>query len=276
MKQKDRAKVTKREPGTEIVKEKTLYMVEPKQVSIDLKRVSQKPRKHKSSLSPRSSASSTSSKDEHSDCDSVFSEACDLISVAKQRGKKPATVPKVENMEKLRRSSTVSSVDKKPTAPYKLKRSVTVGVVDNKPPSPHKMKFRRGKIINLQPESSGPRRLRFRTVRAVSENQSEVMRRSFRKRRESSSAVMDPPAPEAPPLVIRKRRESGSGAIVPPVSEATPTVVLRHQGVQDKRDTQGLFNNVIEETAKQLVEARKSKVKALVGAFETVISLQEK
>jgi hypothetical protein len=32
---------------------------------------------------------------------------------------------------------------------------------------------------------------------------------------------------------------------------------------------------VIEETASKLVESRKSKVKALVGAFETVISLQD-
>ncbi|CAI8595256.1 unnamed protein product [Vicia faba] len=53
-------------------------------------------------------------------------------------------------------------------------------------------------------------------------------------------------------------------------------VVLRHQSFEDKKDAQGLFNNVIEETASKLVEARKSKVKALVGAFETVISLQEK
>ncbi|CAA6657434.1 unnamed protein product [Spirodela intermedia] len=37
----------------------------------------------------------------------------------------------------------------------------------------------------------------------------------------------------------------------------------------------GLFNHVIEETASKLVETRRSKVKALVGAFETVISLQE-
>ncbi|GFZ19269.1 plant calmodulin-binding protein-like protein [Actinidia rufa] len=52
-------------------------------------------------------------------------------------------------------------------------------------------------------------------------------------------------------------------------------VVLRHQDVQGKKDAQGLLNNVIEETASKLVETRKSKVKALVGAFETVISLQE-
>ncbi|KAL1205907.1 hypothetical protein V5N11_017988 [Cardamine amara subsp. amara] len=54
-------------------------------------------------------------------------------------------------------------------------------------------------------------------------------------------------------------------------------VVLKHQDTQKKRDSRVLlFNNVIEETANKLVETRKSKVKALVGAFESVISLQEK
>ncbi|PRQ16265.1 putative Calmodulin-binding domain, plant [Rosa chinensis] len=52
-------------------------------------------------------------------------------------------------------------------------------------------------------------------------------------------------------------------------------VVLRHQDVKGKKGDQKLFNNVIEETASKLVETRKSKVKALVGAFETVISLQD-
>ncbi|XP_073145425.1 uncharacterized protein [Henckelia pumila] len=52
-------------------------------------------------------------------------------------------------------------------------------------------------------------------------------------------------------------------------------VVLKHRDVQGRKDTQGLFNNVIEETASKLVKSRKSKVKALVGAFETVISLQD-
>ncbi|KAF8090165.1 hypothetical protein N665_0483s0007 [Sinapis alba] len=55
------------------------------------------------------------------------------------------------------------------------------------------------------------------------------------------------------------------------------TVVLKHQETQKKRDSGVLwFNNVIEETANKLVETRKSKVKALVGAFESVISLQER
>ncbi|CAL5358741.1 unnamed protein product [Camellia sinensis] len=46
------------------------------------------------------------------------------------------------------------------------------------------------------------------------------------------------------------------------------------QGGQGKKDTQA-YNDVIEETASKLLEKRKNKVKALVGAFETVISLQE-
>ncbi|CAH2072685.1 unnamed protein product [Thlaspi arvense] len=54
-------------------------------------------------------------------------------------------------------------------------------------------------------------------------------------------------------------------------------VVLKHQDAQKKRESRVLlFNNVIEETANKLVETRKSKVKALVGAFESVISLQKR
>jgi D-arabinose 1-dehydrogenase-like Zn-dependent alcohol dehydrogenase len=66
-----------------------------------------------------------------------------------------------------------------------------------------------------------------------------------------------------------------AGARVASTSRAE-VVVLRRQGGDRKRQEQVLLNNVIEETASRLVaEARKSKVKALVGAFETVISLQE-
>ncbi|PHT28662.1 hypothetical protein CQW23_31718 [Capsicum baccatum] len=53
-------------------------------------------------------------------------------------------------------------------------------------------------------------------------------------------------------------------------------IVLRYRDVQEKKDVQSLLNNVIEETASKLVETGKSKVKALVGAFETVISLHNK
>ena len=53
-------------------------------------------------------------------------------------------------------------------------------------------------------------------------------------------------------------------------------IVLKHQDVKGKKDEQVLLNNVIEETASKLVETQKGKVKALVGAFETLISLNEK
>ncbi|KAL9297237.1 hypothetical protein ACSQ67_023133 [Phaseolus vulgaris] len=53
-------------------------------------------------------------------------------------------------------------------------------------------------------------------------------------------------------------------------------VVLKCQDVQDKKDGEGLYNNVIEETASNLVETRKGRVKALIDAFETIISLEEK
>ncbi|KAJ4908682.1 Plant calmodulin-binding protein-related [Raphanus sativus] len=53
-------------------------------------------------------------------------------------------------------------------------------------------------------------------------------------------------------------------------------VVLRHTKVEEKKKVQALFNNVIEESVNKLGEERKSsRVKALVGAFETVISLQD-
>ena len=59
-----------------------------------------------------------------------------------------------------------------------------------------------------------------------------------------------------------------------PADPEPETVTLRRQDTRDKKGNMGLFNHVIEETANKLVETR-NKVKALVGAFETVISLQE-
>lgn len=49
-------------------------------------------------------------------------------------------------------------------------------------------------------------------------------------------------------------------------------VILRHQETSGRKDRPNL-NYVIEEKASELVKTRKSKVKALVGAFETVMSL---
>lgn len=114
-----------------------------------------------------------------------------------------------------------------------------------------KLKFRRGKVVDMQPENNAPRRLKFRRGRVL-ENQNttaDARRRRFKRVEEFDDDTAETGAEK---------------------------VVLKHQDVQGKKDAQGLFNNVIEETASKLVETRKSKVKALVGAFETVISLQDK
>ena len=119
---------------------------------------------------------------------------------------------------------------------------------------PRKLTFRRGKVLNPDESSSStPRRLRFRSAMAAADT-SVARSRSSRvtgRRNASSTAAKDPGAE----VVVLRRRQDGE---------------------ETKKQEQVLLNNVIEETASRLVaEARKSKVKALVGAFETVISLQE-
>jgi len=136
--------------------------------------------------------------------------------------------------------------DEKKGRPRKVKD------VEDKDCEMMKLKFRRGKVIDNQIEKNTPRKLKFRRAKMLPEKanvEDDGERKSYKKRDETCS-------------------ESNT--------TSQEKVVLRHQDIEDKKDAQGLLNNVIEETASKLVEARKSKVKALVGAFETVISLQEK
>ncbi|KAB1211491.1 hypothetical protein CJ030_MR6G013233 [Morella rubra] len=115
------------------------------------------------------------------------------------------------------------------------------------------LKFRRGKVVDNESVTDSPRRLKFRRGKVLGENQnvkSIARRRTFKKTGVDGNTNGNDPGAQK--------------------------VVLRHQDVQGKKEAQCLFNLVIEETASKLVEARTSKVKALVGAFETVISLQEK
>ncbi|CAL0317176.1 unnamed protein product [Lupinus luteus] len=115
-----------------------------------------------------------------------------------------------------------------------------------------KLKFRKGRMIENKVENNSPRRLKFRKSKVYQKAQpkADSQRKTFKRRDEGCA--------------------DRSGATPGPEH-----VVLRHQDKKDKKGAQGLFNNVIEETASKLVETRKSKVKALVGAFETVISLQD-
>lgn len=112
------------------------------------------------------------------------------------------------------------------------------------------LKIRRGKMLNLQPENYVTGRLSVRQTRSTGGSRSgegEMKRIRFKASEPTNSNRIDAEA---------------------------ESVELRHRDVQDKKGTLVLFNHVIEETASKLAETRKSKVKALVGAFETVISLQ--
>ncbi|XP_021770895.1 uncharacterized protein LOC110735067 [Chenopodium quinoa] len=124
---------------------------------------------------------------------------------------------------------------------------------EGRDPASLKLKFRKGKVVEHQSETNIPRRLRFGQGRTLGDNQdtnSGAQRNSYKKRAADYN---------------KKEAETG-----------VAKVVLKHQEMETKKDEQVSYNNVIEETASKLVEKRKSKVKALVGAFETVISLQER
>ncbi|KAG8366937.1 hypothetical protein BUALT_Bualt16G0020100 [Buddleja alternifolia] len=123
-------------------------------------------------------------------------------------------------------------------------------VSEDKYRSPIKL-IRTVKVAGPQSDTNIPLRLKFRRAKPArtEDAKGDTSRRIFRKGAVKNGAV---------------------GAVLP-----SEKVILKRQNVQGKKDAQGLFNNVIEETASKLVESRKSKVKALVGAFETVISLQE-
>lgn len=77
------------------------------------------------------------------------------------------------------------------------------------------------------------------------------------------------PAPARAEPMMRTLDENGG--------EAAPTLMVFKKPtlLQAKKKEEKVSNDVIEETRSKLLEKRKSKVRALVGAFETVISLQD-
>ncbi|KAK4853793.1 hypothetical protein QYF36_014701 [Acer negundo] len=64
------------------------------------------------------------------------------------------------------------------------------------------------------------------------------------------------------------KQEAGNG------NSAAALTADKWPGGQGKKESPTAYNDVIEETASKLLEKRKNKVKALVGAFETVIDYE--
>lgn len=120
--------------------------------------------------------------------------------------------------------------------------------------APRKLKFRRGKVIELQPEDYTLKRLKFRRRVLLD-------RQNGKGNGQNGNLVW--------------LRERGYEKAASATEMKLERVLLRHRKEDAQKEQRGLFNYVIEETASRLVKSRKSKVRALVGAFETVISLQD-
>ncbi|KAM2924192.1 hypothetical protein COP2_040332 [Malus domestica] len=202
---------------------------------------------------------------------------------------------------------------------------------ESKNSSARKLTFKRGRVLDIKPEISTTRRLKFRRVRLAGEIQNgiggvtggsagrkevcdnhsvgDVLKQlspgrkvadhshsngAFIKRRSPGTKEVDGSQSngskfKSEKFVLRSferdvegsrrkssRRKTASDSGLNGSTRTEPErVVLRHQDVKGRKDVQKLLNNVIEETASRLVVSRKSKVKALVGAFETVISRQD-
>ncbi|TVU49510.1 hypothetical protein EJB05_00823, partial [Eragrostis curvula] len=180
---------------------------------------------------------------------------------AKEKFVKTAS-PKVQKPEVINKQSRPGKEKTDtPTLRTRITRASKPATITSTTQSPRKLTFRRGKVLNPDEGSSSstPRRLRFRPAMAAAD--AIVRSRGSR--------------------VTGKGTGRGAAGARDAGTSRTEVVVLRRRqggvtGGEEKKQEQVLLNNVIEATASRLVsEAKKSKVKALVGAFETVISLQE-
>ncbi|KNA08761.1 hypothetical protein SOVF_159760 [Spinacia oleracea] len=124
--------------------------------------------------------------------------------------------------------------------------------LEEKDASAWKVKFKRGTVVALQTTNNAPKKLRFKRAKYLGED-------------ENGKSDAD----------RKSKNENDVGNETHDAELGPEKVRLRHQEASEKKDDVDL-NNVIEETASKLVKTRKSKVKALVGAFETVMSLRDR
>ncbi|XP_009122401.1 uncharacterized protein DDB_G0284459 [Brassica rapa] len=153
------------------------------------------------------------------------------------------------------RSKTSLSEKKESASATLVTKPKRIGLKVTPPPPPTRpVSFRKGKVLEPKQEDSTPTSIKFKK-RVVQEPK---LRSDGNKKKKSLKKDVGK---------VSSYNNSGEGK--------REKVVLRHRKVEAKKKLQTLFNNVIEETVNKLEEVRKSKVKALVGAFETVISLQD-
>ncbi|KAL0843128.1 hypothetical protein Bca101_016373 [Brassica carinata] len=169
--------------------------------------------------------------------------------------------PQEEEEEEEEADENVSfSEDENTTRQGKSKPLSTESSVNGKS---MRLRFKRGKVLDVVgPQvNNSPRKLKFKRGKIVNgaDTSSKTSSQRSLKTKGTDFSNNDKEQQHKP--------------------EPLEDVVLKHQEDTEKNKTDSralLINNVIEETANKLVETRKSKVKALVGAFESVISLQER
>lgn len=149
-----------------------------------------------------------------------------------------------------------------------------------------KLKFRKGRMVDLQAKTSTPRGLKFGHVCLLGETQSpkgDSRKRNIKGKegnqnghevKEAENSSLRKQDQELKKKRSFRRKETIDGKLVSSRIKSK-RVVLRHQDSRGKEEIPNLFNNVIEEMASKLTQTGKSKVKAMVGAFETTISLQD-
>ncbi|KAK9053807.1 hypothetical protein SSX86_024881 [Deinandra increscens subsp. villosa] len=136
--------------------------------------------------------------------------------------------------------TTAVSAVKKTENPTRVRKQAK----ENEEFSSQKLKFKNGKVIGSQFESGSPRKAKFGKGKVVDENKTVA---------EDGKSL---------------RRLTSDGVLQTPESNSV-SVLLKPCDVEEKKQDTRL-NNVIEETASRLIKTRKSKVQALVGAFEMV------
>ncbi|RZS01140.1 hypothetical protein BHM03_00030947 [Ensete ventricosum] len=143
----------------------------------------------------------------------------------------------------------VEEIRNRPAVKIKLSSQTKAEFSDK--PDVSKQKATSTRIEHQQPESSGPRRLQFRRGRIVG----------------GSINVGD--------LEMKKFRRIQMGEAITDSSPEAQTVVLKHQQAQEKKkkNAQYLCNNMIKETVSKMLKTGKSKVKALIDTYETMISI---
>uniref|UniRef100_A0A1J3E9X1 Calmodulin-binding domain-containing protein n=1 Tax=Noccaea caerulescens TaxID=107243 RepID=A0A1J3E9X1_NOCCA len=266
LKNKEKAKIIDEPVGCEDVLEKTLYVVESSVEEEKKKKMMMK----KSIKSVKSEIQKSSEKRIlRGSGKKILKPLPSLLSPSSDEVKEPRVTRSDPRpiRQTTSRSKTGLSEKKEIRSATLVTNSTTeskirpkrIGLKVTPPPAgppTRPLSFKKGKVLEPKPEDSTPASIKFKK-RVVQEPK---LRIDVSKRKKS----------------LKDKREGVGKMSITNGEGKREKVVLRHRKVEAKKKLQTLFNNVIEETVNKLEEVRKSsKVKALVGAFETVISLQD-